>query len=75
MQLGVVYPIVCPRCGGSGQQRGITDDQVRTAIVVLVAYAAGDLRLENDLLDTLDGAIDTAYIMRPGTPGEEGELP
>lgn len=37
----------------------MSDDQVRTAIAVLKAYADGTLR--TDLCDELDGAIEAAW--------------
>ena len=39
----------------------MTDDQVRTAIAVLNAYARGELLLDNDILDELETAIETAF--------------
>ena len=39
----------------------MTDDQVRTAIAVLEAYANGELALDNDILDQLEQAIEAAF--------------
>lgn len=39
----------------------MTDDQIRTAIAVLKAYADGELSLDNDILDELETAIEAAF--------------
>lgn len=58
--LGLVYPVECPACHGSGRTApAITDDQVKTAIAVLRAYVDGSL--QTDLCDELDDAIIQAW--------------
>jgi hypothetical protein len=42
-------------------ERVSSDEQVRTAISMLKAYAASLLRLDNELLDELDKAIEAAW--------------
>lgn len=44
----------------------MTDDQVRTAIAVLRAYAHEELSLDNDILDELDDAIEAAFAAKVG---------
>jgi len=39
----------------------MTDEQIRTAIAVLKAYTAGELSLDNDILDELETAIEEAF--------------
>lgn len=58
--LGLVYPIECPVCHGTGRKAPpVTDDQVRAAIAVLKAYADGSL--STDLCDELDAAIEATW--------------
>lgn len=58
--LGLVYPIECPVCHGTGRKAPpITDEQVKTAIAVLRAYVDGSL--STDLCDDLDAAIEAAW--------------
>lgn len=58
--LGLVYPVECPRCRGTGRRvPPITDEQIRTAIDVLKAYV--DSTLSTDLCDELDEAIEAAW--------------
>lgn len=39
----------------------MNDEQIRTAIAVLEAYTAGDLSLDNDILQMLEDAIEAAF--------------
>lgn len=39
----------------------VSDDEVKTAIDVLKHYVAGELALDNDLLDALEQAIEAAF--------------
>lgn len=48
-----------------GVQPTITEEQVKTAIAVLRAYAAETLQIDsNDLVDELDAAIEAAFDRR-----------
>lgn len=74
--LGLVYPIECPACHGTGRKApAITDDDVRTAIAVLNAYVAGTLALDNDILDELDTAIEVAFNAKLGDEPGDYETP
>lgn len=44
-----------------GGRQVITDAQIRTALTVLRAYAQGELMIDVDLRQELEGAIEIAY--------------
>lgn len=76
VQLGLVVPIECPACHGTGRKTpAITNDDVKTAVVVLAAYVAGTLR--TDLCDELDSAIEAAWteLLANQPPDDDYEEP
>jgi hypothetical protein len=43
------------------EETSVNDEQVRTCIAVLKAFAAGALSLDNDILEDLENAISDAF--------------
>jgi hypothetical protein len=48
-------------CRDHCEKRTMNDEQIRTCIAVLKAFTAGELSLDNGILEDLENAISDAY--------------